>query len=162
RERNEAAAREGRPPGYDGRCRDLSLDARAALRAEGRPRSIRFRTPDSGRSEFDDVIRGEVGVDWATISDFVIVRSNGTPVFFLTRVNQSAATFDAKKLEWMNGEHIRRMELADVAGDALPFARKRYGARLDMRTFEQAVELAQKRSTKLVQIAEQAEFLFVD
>ena len=269
RERNEAAAREGRPPGYDGRCRDLSLDARAALRAEGRPRSIRFRTPDSGRSEFDDVIRGEVGVDWATISDFVIVRSNGTPVFFLanavddadmaithvlrgedlidsthrvlalrgalgiegrpvfahlplilgtgggklskrhgavsveeyrdtgylpsaivnylallgwgpedgrevldidelvaefdlTRVNQSAATFDAKKLEWMNGEHIRRMELADVAGDALPFARKRYGARLDVRTFEQAVELAQKRSTTLVQIAEQAEFLFVD
>ena len=48
------------------------------LRAEGRPRSIRFRTPDSGRSEFDDVIRGEVGVDWATISDFVRSRSAST------------------------------------------------------------------------------------
>ena len=30
-----------------------------------------------------DAIRGEVSVDWSTISDFVIVRSNGTPVFFL-------------------------------------------------------------------------------
>ena len=28
-------------------------------------------------------MRGEVSVEWSTISDFVIVRSNGTPVFFL-------------------------------------------------------------------------------
>ena len=44
---------------------------------------MRFRTPDHGRSTFTDVIRGEVSVEWSTISDFVIVRSNGTPVFFL-------------------------------------------------------------------------------
>ena len=57
--------------------------ARRRARAEGRPVSIRFRTPDEGRSTFTDVIRGEVSVEWSTISDFVIVRSNGTPVFFL-------------------------------------------------------------------------------
>ena len=45
--------------------------------------SIRFRTPDEGQSTFIDLIRGEVAVEWSTISDFVIVRSNGTPVFFL-------------------------------------------------------------------------------
>ena len=45
--------------------------------------SVRFRTPDEGRSTFVDVVRGEVSVEWSTISDFVIVRSNGTPVFFL-------------------------------------------------------------------------------
>ena len=73
----------GRPPGYDGRCRDLTADERAARVAEGRPRSVRFRTPDEGRSTFTDVVRGEVSVEWSTISDFVIVRSNGTPVFFL-------------------------------------------------------------------------------
>src|SRR2546423_7202293 len=83
RERNEQAMREGRTPGYDGRCRNLTAEERAVYVAEGRARSIRFRTPDEGRSTFDDVIRGEVSVEWSTISDFVIVRSNGTPVFFL-------------------------------------------------------------------------------
>ena len=83
KERNEQAMREGRPPGYDGRCRDLTADERAERREEGRPVSVRFRTPDEGRSSFTDIIRGEVSVEWSTISDFVIVRSNGTPVFFL-------------------------------------------------------------------------------
>jgi glutamyl-tRNA synthetase len=83
RERNEAARREGRSPGYDGRCRNLTADERAALVADGRPRSIRFHTPDEGVSRFVDVLRGEVAVDWATVHDFVIVRSDGTPLFFL-------------------------------------------------------------------------------
>jgi glutamyl-tRNA synthetase len=42
----------------------------------------------------------------------------------------------------------------------LPFARERYGARLDVRVFEAAVALGQVRATTFVQIAEQAEFLF--
>ena len=75
--------REGRPPGYDGRCRDLTADERAALVAEGRPVSIRFRTPDDGVSTFTDLVRGEVRVEWSLIHDFVIVRSDGTPIFFL-------------------------------------------------------------------------------
>ncbi len=82
-ERNEQARREGRAPGYDGRCRDLTPEQRVAQAHEGRPRSLRFRTPDEGRSTFTDLVRGEVSVDWSTITDFVIVRSNGTPVFFL-------------------------------------------------------------------------------
>lgn len=81
--RNEAAKAAGRPPGYDGHCRDLSPDERAVLAAEGRTASIRFRTPDDGVSTFDDLIRGEVSVEWAHIADFVIVRSGGTPLFFL-------------------------------------------------------------------------------
>ena len=81
--RNEAAMAAGRPPGYDAHCRDLSPDERAALAAEGRTASIRFRTPDDGVSTFDDLIRGEVSVEWTHIADFVIVRSGGTPLFFL-------------------------------------------------------------------------------
>jgi glutamyl-tRNA synthetase len=81
--RNEAARDEGRPPGYDGHCRDLTPPEREAMAAEGRPCSIRFRTPDEGVSTFDDLIRGEVSVDWFRIPDFVIVRSGGRPLFFL-------------------------------------------------------------------------------
>jgi glutamyl-tRNA synthetase len=80
--------------------------------------------------------------------------------FELERVNTSAATFDPKKLEWMNGEHIRAMPLPDLVSAVLPFARTRYGARLDIPRFEAAVRLAQLRATTLVQIADQMAFLF--
>jgi glutamyl-tRNA synthetase len=83
KERNDAAVAAGRPPGYDGKCRSLSPDERVALAGEGRPRTIRFRTPDDGVSTFTDLIRGEVKVEWALIHDFVIVRSGGQPIFFL-------------------------------------------------------------------------------
>ncbi len=81
--RSEAARAAGGDPGYDGRCRNLTAAERATLAAEGRPRSVRFRTPDEGVSRFDDLVRGEVAVEWSRISDFVIVRSSGAPVFFL-------------------------------------------------------------------------------
>lgn len=88
--RNEAARAEGRTPGYDGRCRDVSDAERARLAGEGRPRSIRFRTPDEGTSSFDDVIRGTVAVEWSTIPDFVVVRSDDSPVFFLANAVDDA------------------------------------------------------------------------
>ena len=82
--RNEAARAAGRPPGYDGHCRDLSAGAarRPAPPRGGRGRSGSAR-PTSGVSRFVDSIRGEVSVEWSTISDFVIVRSDGSPIFFL-------------------------------------------------------------------------------
>jgi len=79
-------------PGYDGHCRDLAAEERAARAAEGRPRSIRFRTPDDGVSSFTDVIRGEVTVPWSTIPDFVIVRTSGAPVFYLANALDDADT----------------------------------------------------------------------
>ena len=49
--RGAAAKAAGRPPGYDGHCRDLTAAERSSLAADGRPRSIRFRTfrPSSKR-----------------------------------------------------------------------------------------------------------------
>ena len=65
-----------------------------------------------------------------------------------------------KKLEWMNGEHIRALPLPELVSAVLPFARSRYGERLDIPRFEAAVALAQVRATTLVQIADQMAFLF--
>ncbi len=81
--RNEAARAEGRTPSHDERCRDRSPAERAALTDAGRPRTLRFRTPEEGTSSFVDLIRGEVRVEWSTVTDFVIVRADGTPLFFL-------------------------------------------------------------------------------
>ena len=266
--RNEAAIKAGRPPGSDHRCRDLAAGERERLAAEGRPRSIRFRTPDDGVSRFDDIIRGEVAVAWAEINDFVIVRSSGAPVFFLANavddadmgithvirgedlldsthrvlalrealgipgrpqfahlpllvgddrqklskrhgavaledfaargylpeallnylallgfslgedrevvpvaelvaafdlawVNRSPAFFDYDKLNWMDGEYIRSLPPDDLVARALPFARDRYGDRLDEGVFAGAVALARERITTLMEAAEVTSFLFV-
>ncbi len=275
--RAEAGRAAGRDPGYDGRCRNLTAAERAALAAEGRPRSTRFRTPDEGMSTFTDVVRGEVAVPWSTIGDFVIVRSSGAPVFFLAnavddadmgithvirgedlldsthrmlalrealgvpdrptfahlpllvgadrgklskrhgavaledfatrgylpealrnylgllgfsgpgpgvspedeegselrsteemvaafdldRVTRSAAFFDYEKLDWMNGEYIRALPAPELVARALPFARDRYGARLDEEVFAGAVPLARERASTLAELADMTAFLFV-
>ncbi|MBW3562795.1 MAG: glutamate--tRNA ligase [Actinobacteria bacterium] len=56
------------------------------VRGEPRPGesddpSIRLRTPGSGDIAITDVIRGDITFDWATIGDFVIQRSDGSPTY---------------------------------------------------------------------------------
>jgi glutamyl-tRNA synthetase len=49
--------------------------------AEGRPASLRLRTPASGAVAVFDLVRGEVRWDWAQISDPVIARSDGSATY---------------------------------------------------------------------------------
>ncbi len=77
------ARRRGGPPGYDGYCRDRGLEPAAG-------RMIRFRTPGSGQTRFDDVVRGTVTVDNASIEDFGLRKSNGDPLFILANVVDDA------------------------------------------------------------------------
>ncbi len=65
--------------GYDGYSRDRGL-------GPGPGRVLRFRTPDEGATVVHDVIRGEVSFANDSIEDFVLLRSNGTPVFVLANV----------------------------------------------------------------------------
>jgi glutamyl-tRNA synthetase len=267
--RNATAKAAGRPPGYDGHCRDLSVEQRAALAADGRPRIIRFRTPDTGISHFVDEIRGEVAVEWSSIPDFVIVRADGNPIFFLAnalddaemgithvirgedlldsthrvlalrealgegpppvyahlplivgtdraklskrhgavaiedfrsegylpeavcnylallgwgpedgreimdldeivaafsleRVTQAAAAFDHKKLDWVNGEWIRRLSLPELEARTRPLAEPRFGTALDDATFREALRIGQERAVTLGSLLDQMDFLFVD
>jgi len=267
--RNDAARAAGRTPGYDGHCRDLTPHQRAALAAEGRPRSLRFRTPDDGISSFDDAIRGAVSVEWANIPDFVVVRSDGTPLFFLAnavddvemgithvirgedlldtthrvlalraalgtadapvyahlplivgadraklskrhgavaledfrargylpeavmnylallgwapddsrevldadeliagfdlaRVTHAAAAFDHQKLDWVNGEWIRRLPLDELERRARPLAEARFGDRIEEDAFRGALRIGQERAVTLASLVDQMDFLFVD
>ncbi len=266
--RAEAMKAAGKAPGYDGACRDISEAQRDAFRSDGRAATLRFRIPEDGRSQFTDAVRGEVSVAWSTISDFVILRPDGSPVFYLANavddldmgithvirgedlidsthrvlairralgaeepptyahcplilgpggaklskrhgavsveeyrdagylpqavlnylaflgwgiadgneimtadelatrfdivnINHAGAAFDAQKLEWMNGEHIRQLSVADLTAAVLPFAQVMYG-QVDATILAEAVALAQSRATTLVQIAEQCGFLFAD
>jgi glutamyl-tRNA synthetase len=82
KERNETAKRRGERPGYDGRCRDLAAEDRAAFEAEGRVPAIRFRMPER-EWVIQDVVKGEVRWASGEFHDFVIVRSDGSPLFLL-------------------------------------------------------------------------------
>jgi len=79
----KARAVPGTPPGYDGFCRDRGL-----------PRSpttaLRLCTPDEGETVVHDLIRGDVRFDHATLEDFVVQRSDGTPTFLLANAIDDA------------------------------------------------------------------------
>jgi len=81
-EARHAAAGRHKALGYDGFDRDLTEEQKAAYRAEGRQAVIRMRMPDEDIT-FRDLIRGDVTFPAGTIPDYVIVRSNGEPLYTL-------------------------------------------------------------------------------
>lgn len=69
-------------PGYDNHCRTLTPADISRFEAEGRLAALRMRMP-AGETRFDDLIRGEVVFDNATVPDFVVVRGDGHPLYTL-------------------------------------------------------------------------------
>jgi glutamyl-tRNA synthetase len=68
--------------GYDGFCRELTAEQRAAFEADGRTPVLRLRMP-SGPITFDDLVRGEVTFQPEHVPDFALVRANGDPLYTL-------------------------------------------------------------------------------
>lgn len=54
--------------------------------AQGEKHVIRFQTPESGKVKFTDSVRGEVEFDMSTVDDFIIIKSDGYPVYHLASV----------------------------------------------------------------------------
>jgi glutamyl-tRNA synthetase len=79
-ERRRAALARGETPGYDGKCRDPEV--RAAFEAAGRPAAIRFKMPET-EQVVHDLVKGDVRWAPGELRDFVLMRSDGTPVFLL-------------------------------------------------------------------------------
>lgn len=80
-ERREAALKAGRPPRYDGRCRNLTPEERKKFEDEGRAYTIRLKMPEEGQTVVEDLIRGTVIFDNSTLDDLIIVKSNGIPTY---------------------------------------------------------------------------------
>lgn len=68
--------------GYDGFCRELSPEQRAAFEAEGRRPVVRFRMPD-GSITWHDLVRGEVTFETRFVPDYALCRANGDPLYTL-------------------------------------------------------------------------------
>lgn len=85
-ENKRAAARENKTGfRYDGTCRRLSPREAAAREADGVPFTLRLKVPDTGGSvAFKDEVYGAIEKRYADLEDFVIVRSNGQPLYVLS------------------------------------------------------------------------------
>jgi glutamyl-tRNA synthetase len=72
---------------YDRTCL-LTVSPEEAERraAAGQPYAVRFRVPE-GVTAWDDVVKGRVEFNNADIEDFIILRSDGTPVYNLAVVS---------------------------------------------------------------------------
>ena len=143
KERKDAAIALGEPPGYNGRCRRLSEQERAAFEASGRPSVIRFAMPER-EWVVDDLVKGEVRFPLGQLRDFVLVRSDGSPVFLLavavddmlmgvTHVIRgddllASAPRNAAVIEALGGTPPRYAHLPQVLGmDGKPLS-KRHGS----------------------------------
>jgi len=80
--RAAAMAKGVQAPSYDGAWRDADKDVVAAKLAAGEAHTFRFRTQPGSTVAIQDLIRGRVEWDVeATIGDFILLRSNGVPVY---------------------------------------------------------------------------------
>ena len=79
--KREAAKADGRPPRYDGTCRNLGEDERKQKRKAGLPESVRFLVDGDEVRTVEDMARGNVEFPPDMVGDFVIMRSNGMPTY---------------------------------------------------------------------------------
>ena len=81
-EKMKAEAEEKKlPPIYRGKWATASKEEVEAEMARGTPYCYRFRVPKNEIIKINDIVRGEVKWNTDTLGDFVLLRSNGLPVY---------------------------------------------------------------------------------
>lgn len=71
----------GKTPIYDEHCRHLTEEEKAKYEAEGRKPVVRLKVRKGGVFAFDDMVRGHVEFQAAGVGDFIIMKSDGIPVY---------------------------------------------------------------------------------
>ena len=121
----EARRREAEASGdafkYDRRCDRLAADEVARRVAAGMPFVVRFRVPD-GETSWDDVVHGVITFPNKDIEDFVVLRSDGTPIYNMAVVSDDIAM--RITLVMRGDDHIsntpKQIMLYEALGAALP------------------------------------------
>jgi len=75
----KAAMAKGLKPKYDGKCRDLGLGP-----APGSV--VRLKTPKTGITQFNDLVKGRVRFDNEELDDLILRRSDGSPTYHMAVV----------------------------------------------------------------------------
>jgi len=77
----QTALKEGQPPKYIGRCRNILKNEARRRIDNGEKAVVRFRVPENRDVVFNDIVRGEVRFSTGVIGDPVLVRSDGIPAY---------------------------------------------------------------------------------
>lgn len=77
--KRQLAQKEKRKPSYDGTCRPT--EGVIPTVPEGKPYTIRFRSPQVGTTVVGDVVKGNVVFDNRELDDLIIARTDGTPTY---------------------------------------------------------------------------------
>ncbi|HZZ98762.1 MAG TPA: glutamate--tRNA ligase [Candidatus Saccharimonadia bacterium] len=67
---------------YDGRCKKLD-PKESAERAKTERHVIRLNMPDTGKAEWEDLVRGHIEFENALVDDQVLMKSDGFPTYHL-------------------------------------------------------------------------------
>ena len=79
--KRKKAEAEGRPPHYDLTCWKLSSQEVSTKLSTWTPFALRFHVPDDGDVTIHDAIRGEVAWRRESLGDFILIRSDGLPIY---------------------------------------------------------------------------------
>jgi glutamyl-tRNA synthetase len=131
------AAERGRAvQGYDGHCRERDLPP-------GAGRALRFRRPLDAQVTWPDVVRGPMQIQTNALDDFVIVRSNGTPLFIVANTVDDA---EMGITHVIRGEdHLSNTPKYILLWEALEFGPLPTFAHLPLLVNEQRKKLSKRR-----------------
>jgi len=122
--KRQAAARQKLAPRYDGRCLNLTDAERAELEKQGRKPALRFRLPEGRAVVLDDMIKGRVEFPHDVLDHFIILRSDGKPVYNFTTVVDEA---DHRITHVIRGDdHVSNTPKQILIGEALGYPCPRF------------------------------------
>ena len=106
---------------YDRRCDRLAPDEIARRVADGMPFTIRFRVPE-GATSWNDLVHDEIEFPNKDIEDFIVLRTDGTPIYNLAVVSDDIAM--AITVVMRGDDHIsntpKQIMLYRALGEELP------------------------------------------
>jgi len=95
----------GVPQKYDGHCTTIASDESVQRAASGEPFVVRMKIPATGTCVVNDVARGEVPFEYATVDMQVLLKSDGLPTYHLANVvddHLMEITHVIRGEEWMS------------------------------------------------------------
>lgn len=91
--------------GYDGHCLHLSEEEVASRLERGEPNVVRMKVPREGVCTFNDMLRGQIEIDWAQVDMQVLMKADGMPTYHLANVvddHLMKITHVLRGEEWIN------------------------------------------------------------
>ncbi len=121
-QKKQVAIKEGRPPHYDGTCRNIDLTTARARLSKGEKACVRFNVGQPKDYVLHDLIRGDVTFPSSMVGDFVMLRSDGMPVYnFCCTIDDALMEIThVLRAEEHLSNTLRQMMIYEAIGYPLP------------------------------------------